>query len=92
MDSILRTIKKMIGGVDDDSFTGFDTDLISAIDRVVNVPVISSGGYGVPGHLSQVVAAGADAVAFADCLHYERATVPALRDAARSAGISVREI
>lgn len=71
---------------------GFDTDLISAIDRVVNVPVISSGGYGVPGHLSQVVAAGADAVAFADCLHYERATVPALRDAARSAGISVREI
>lgn len=71
---------------------GFDTDLTSAIARVVNVPVIASGGYGVPKHLSQVVAAGADAVAFADCLHYERATVPALRDAAQSAGIFVREI
>ena len=71
---------------------GFDTDLINAIARNVNVPVISSGGYGVPEHISKVVAAGADAVAFADCLHYDRTTILALRDSAMSAGILVRKI
>ena len=71
---------------------GFDTELTGAIARNVSVPVISSGGYGDPDHLSKVVAAGADAVAFADCLHYERATFPQLREAARAAGLPVREI
>lgn len=71
---------------------GFDTNLTSAIARVVNVPVISSGGYGVPKHLHQVVAAGADAVAFADCLHYERTSISLLRDDARAAGINVRNL
>lgn len=71
---------------------GFDVDLTRAVSQVVNVPVISSGGYGVPEHLSQVVEAGADAVAFADCLHYKRTTFPTLREIAKSADILVREI
>lgn len=71
---------------------GFDIDLTRAVSQVVNVPVISSGGYGVPEHLSQVVEAGADAVAFADCLHYKRTTLPTLREIAKSADILVREI
>lgn len=71
---------------------GFDIELTRAISKVVSVPVISSGGYGAPAHLAQVVAAGADAVAFADVLHFKRATIPELRNFARSAGISVREV
>ena len=37
MDSILRTIKKMIGGVEDDDFTGFDTDLIVHINSALRI-------------------------------------------------------
>jgi cyclase len=70
---------------------GFDIDLVHSVATAVDVPVIASGGYGEPAHLSQVVAAGADAVAFADALHYQRTSIPALRQTARSAGIPVRE-
>lgn len=71
---------------------GFDTELTGAIANAVNVPIIASGGFGTPQHLSQVVGAGADGVAFADALHYKRTTIPELRREARSAGILVREI
>lgn len=69
---------------------GFDTDLIKAITEKVNVPVVASGGYGVPRDLVDVVASGADAVAFADALHYDRASFSDFRLIAESAGIEVR--
>lgn len=71
---------------------GFDIDLVRAVSDAVEVPVIASGGYGEPAHLSQVVSAGPDAVAFADALHYKRTTMPELRQTARTAGIRVREL
>lgn len=70
---------------------GFDNELMRVISNAVSVPVIASGGYGAPSHLSAVVASGADAVAFADALHYTRTTIPELRDFASSLGIAVRE-
>jgi cyclase len=70
---------------------GFDAELTRAVSSAVTVPVIASGGYGEPRHLGEVVAAGADAVAIADALHYDRATLPQLRAHARAAGISMRE-
>ncbi len=70
---------------------GFDVDLTRAVALAVRVPVIASGGYGEPRHLLDVVAqGGADAVAFADALHYSRTALPALRALAHDAGISVR--
>jgi len=70
---------------------GFDVALTRAIAECVPVPVIASGGYGDAAHLADVVAVGrADAVAFADALHYNRRTVGMLRDEASKAGISVR--
>ena len=71
---------------------GFDIDLVRAMSTAVDVPVIASGGYGNPAHLLQVVGAGADAVAFADALHYQRTTMPDLRQMSKSAGILVREL
>jgi cyclase len=71
---------------------GFDTELMQAISNVVNVPIIASGGYGQPEHLHQVVSAGADAVAFADVLHYNRTTLESLRSTAIDAGYIVRAI
>lgn len=70
---------------------GFDTELVQAIAQAVDVPVIASGGFGGESHLGDVVDAGADAVAFADALHYNRMTMPEIRTMAGVLGISVRE-
>ena len=69
---------------------GFDVDLVRAIAEAVPVPVIASGGFGEQKHLSDVVAAGADAVAIADALHFHRVTLPEVRRMACDMAISVR--
>jgi cyclase len=70
---------------------GFDINLIRAVTSEVSVPVIASGGMGVPAHIAEVVKdGGADAVAMADILHYRRAEIADIRDAARNAGLHVR--
>jgi cyclase len=70
---------------------GFDYSLVRAVSEEVQVPVIASGGFGAEEHLAAVVAAGADAVAFADALHFGRVTLPEIRNMANRAGISVRQ-
>ena len=70
---------------------GFDIDLISAITDVINIPVIASGGMGSPEDLIDIVKKGnVDAVAMADILHYNRATVEDVREIAQKSGIKVR--
>jgi cyclase len=70
---------------------GFDIDLIRAVTAEVSVPVIASGGMGCSDDLISVVSeGGADAVAMADILHYERARVGEIRAAALAAGLNVR--
>ena len=69
---------------------GFDNELINSIASVVNVPIIASGGYGQPEHLECVVQAGADAVAFADALHYSRTNFESLRGLAHSLNFLTR--
>lgn len=69
---------------------GFDLALTHAVAGAVTVPVIASGGFGRPEDLQAVVAAGADAVAIADALHYGRTTIPVLREFASHAKIPVR--
>lgn len=73
--------------------SGFDIDLVSQVSRNVSVPVIASGGMGQVSHLVEVAhTAGADAVAMADVLHYKRLDLLAIRDAARQAGLTVRNL
>jgi cyclase len=69
---------------------GFDTELIEAVTGAVDVPVIASGGMGSTEHFVAAARHGASAVAMADCLHYGRLAVPAIREAARAAGLAVR--
>jgi len=70
---------------------GFGVELVGAVLDAVDIPVIASGGMGSSDHLVDLVeATNVDAVAFADILHYERATVPEIRQAALSAGIRTR--
>ncbi len=71
---------------------GFDVALMNAITSVVSVPVIASGGMGRLDDLTDVVFnGGVDAVAMADMLHYGRASIGDVRDAAQKAGIAVRK-
>jgi imidazole glycerol-phosphate synthase subunit HisF len=71
---------------------GFDIPLIHAVTQEVSVPVIASGGMGKPDDLADAVMVGkADAIAMADILHYERATIADVRDAAISVDIEVRD-
>ena len=70
---------------------GFDISLIQAVTSVVDVPVIASGGMGKPEDFIEAVkSAEADAVAMADLLHYDRATIGDIRLVAQDANIDVR--
>ena len=70
---------------------GFDIDLVKAVTQEITVPVIASGGMGKPQDLVDVVLeGGADAVAMADILHYERDEISTIREVAKAAGLGVR--
>ena len=72
---------------------GFDCELMRAVSAAVSIPVIASGGMGTVQHLVDVVQQGhADAVAMADILHYERATMAQVRTAALAAQLEVRKL
>lgn len=69
---------------------GFDSALIEAVTKAVPVPVIASGGMGSTDHMISAFEHGADAVAMADILHYDRVSLPVVRAAAIEAGLRVR--
>jgi cyclase len=70
---------------------GFDVDLVGAVSAAVDVPVIASGGAGTLEHVVEVVRdGGADAVAVADAIHYDRITFAEMRAALADAGFEVR--
>ena len=72
---------------------GFDLDLIRAVSRAVRIPVIASGGAGVPRHFVEAVsAAGADAVLAASVFHYRTHSIAAVKTAMAAAGIPVRPV
>ena len=72
---------------------GFDVKLVHAVSSSVSIPVIASGGMGACQHLIEVVNKGqADAVAIADILHYQRASVRDIKKYAIDNGIQVRGV
>ena len=71
---------------------GFDLDLVRAIGAAVSIPVIASGGMGSLDHMVQVAGAGADAVAMAYMLHYDKTTLGEVRARAIAADLPVRRL
>ncbi|SFR59419.1 imidazole glycerol phosphate synthase subunit HisF [Thiomicrospira sp. ALE5] len=69
---------------------GYDLELVQVVSSVVSVPVIASGGMGQAKDGIAAVKSGASAVAMADILHYERDTVPGIRQVLAEEGIPVR--
>lgn len=70
---------------------GYDVPLVSAVSSEVSVPVIASGGMGMPNDFVTVAKdGGANAVAMADILHYGRAEISDIRALAKKSGFAVR--
>jgi cyclase len=74
----------------DGTNAGYDLPLTAAVAEAVSVPVIASGGAGRLEHMSEAVAAGADAVLCASILHYGHHTVREVKEQMARDGVAVR--
>ena len=76
----------------DGTKSGFDIELTSAVNNIVNVPVIASGGAGKKEDFYEVFKyAKADAALAASLFHYNQLEILELKDYLRSKKIDVRE-
>ncbi|MCD6570938.1 MAG: imidazole glycerol phosphate synthase subunit HisF [Deltaproteobacteria bacterium] len=72
---------------------GYELTLTSMIADATSIPIIASGGAGVPEHLKDVfLKTGADAALIASMVHYRRYTVGRIKAYLAKEGIPVREI
>jgi cyclase len=75
----------------DGTKAGYDLDLTRKVSEAVGIPVIASGGAGVPEHLVAVLTTGkADATLVASMVHYGTYTVGAIKAEMAMAGLPVR--
>jgi cyclase len=81
----------LLNSVDaDGTRAGFDTELIRAVRREVNVPLIASGGAGTVEHFPPAVEAGADAVLAASVFHFGQLRVGDVKRGLAEAGVPIR--
>jgi imidazole glycerol-phosphate synthase subunit HisF len=72
---------------------GYEMALTALISEAVSIPVIASGGAGLPEHIGQVLMEGkADAALIASMTHYGTFTVRQIKDYLRAQGVPVRYI
>jgi len=76
----------------DGTNAGYDLALTRAVTGATSVPVIASGGAGEIDHLTEALAAGADAVLCASIFHYGHHTVAEVKDRLARDGVAVRPI
>jgi cyclase len=70
---------------------GYELTLTRAISEAVTIPVIASGGAGVPQHLVDVLTVGrADAALVASMVHYGDYTCAGIKEALSAAGVKTR--
>ena len=74
----------------DGTYNGYDLELLQAISRQVKIPVIASGGAGQINHLVEAVKNGADALAIASLLHFNKLTVGQIKTQLKAKKIIIR--
>jgi len=75
----------------DGTQTGYELTLTKMISEAVPIPVIASGGAGVPAHLYDVFSqAQADAALIASMVHFGTYTIAAIKEYLQSQGIKMR--
>ena len=70
--------------------TGYDLELVEAMTRAVDVPVIASGGAGSREHFAAACQAGADAVLAASVFHFGQLSIAEVKAGLATAGLPVR--
>ncbi len=77
----------------DGTQTGYEMNLTALISDAVSIPVIASGGAGLPEHIEEVLLQGkADAALIASMTHYGAYTVRQIKDYLQDHGVPVRYI
>jgi len=75
----------------DGTLKGYDNDLISEIERNVNIPIIASGGVGNLKHLEEGITKGhANALLAASIFHYGKYSIMEVKNYLKSRQIPVR--
>ncbi len=75
----------------DGTKAGYEIELTRMISQAVPVPVVASGGGGIPEHLAQVLKEGqADAALIASMVHSGEYTVGSIKNALADQGVPVR--
>ncbi len=74
----------------DGTKSGFDLDLLRAVCTRVSIPVIASGGAGLPRHFAEAFDAGASAALAASLFHFGEIRIPDLKRDLHRRGIPVR--
>lgn len=82
----------VLNSIDADGMkTGYEINLTRMISENVGIPVVASGGAGVPAHLEEVLTEGkADAALIASMVHYGDFTVDEIKEYLDKQGVSVR--
>jgi imidazole glycerol-phosphate synthase subunit HisF len=70
--------------------TGYDLDMVAAMVKAVDVPVIASGGAGRVDHFVAACQAGADAVLAASVFHFGQLRIADVKHGLAAAGLPVR--
>ncbi len=73
----------------DGTKAGYDIPLTQAINKIVPVPVIASGGAGNTQHIADVLAV-CDAALLASLLHFNELTIDQIKGKCRDSGLPVR--
>jgi imidazole glycerol-phosphate synthase subunit HisF len=70
--------------------TGYDLELVAAMTRAVDLPVIASGGAGNVDHFVAACQAGADAVLAASVFHFGQLSIAEVKKGLVAAGLPIR--
>jgi cyclase len=74
----------------DGTKAGFALEITKQISTAVTVPLIASGGGGIPAHFYEVLNGCADAALAASVFHFGEITIPELKSYLRAHAIAVR--
>ncbi|NGP89451.1 imidazole glycerol phosphate synthase subunit HisF [Fodinibius halophilus] len=75
----------------DGTKSGYDLDLLNAVNSFLTIPVIASGGAGTKNHCIEAVKKGsADAVLAASIFHFQKIEIDELKRSMENEGIAVR--
>lgn len=74
----------------DGTKAGYDTELLEKVTKLVNIPIIASGGAGNLEHVIDAFKAGSDAALLASILHFGETSISEIKDEMKKAALPTR--